>query len=70
MNIAISEFLQGFGPGFLFSSRRRPGAATQVFATEEVPCDEEVQQAADTYLKASAPGPNLATPNSGPTRGQ
>jgi hypothetical protein len=54
MNIAISEFLQGFGPGLLFSSRRRPGAATQVFATEDVPCDEEVQQAADTYISENA----------------
>jgi hypothetical protein len=50
MNIAIRKFLQGFGPGFLFSSRRRPGAATQVFATEDVPCDVKVQQAADNYI--------------------
>jgi hypothetical protein len=54
MNRAIIEFLQGFGPGFLFSTRRRPGAATQVFPTEDVPCDEEVQQAADTYINENA----------------
>jgi hypothetical protein len=54
MNIAIREFLQGFGPGFLFSNRRRPGAATQVFATEDVPCDEEVQQMANINIYDNA----------------
>jgi hypothetical protein len=42
---AISDFLDGFGPGMLFSSTPRRGAATQVFADDEVPCHPEVQQA-------------------------
>ena len=54
MNIGFRQFLQGFGAGNLFSNRPRPGAATQVFATEDVPCDEEVQQLCDTFIQENA----------------
>jgi len=47
---AISGFLEGFGPGFLFADPPRRGAATQVFATEDVPCDPLIEETADAFL--------------------
>ncbi len=49
MSNFITDFLEGFGPGNLFSTKRRPGAATQVFATEDVPCHQEIQHLADSF---------------------
>ena len=50
MATALAEFLQGFGSSYLFSCRPRPGAPTQVFATEEVPCDPAVQGMVDSFI--------------------
>jgi hypothetical protein len=58
----IGDFLDGFGPGSLFSSLRRSGAATQVFATPDVPCDVHIQAITDWMLRQDLQSmPTLAT---------
>jgi hypothetical protein len=51
---AISDFLEGFGPGYLFSNAPRRGAYTQVFATDDVPCDAKIQTLTDNLLDPHA----------------
>ena len=51
LSTTITDFLDGFGPGMLFSSAPRRGAATQFFATDDVPCNLDVQALADRLLR-------------------
>jgi hypothetical protein len=64
MASAFRDFIQGFGPGYLFSNTRRPGFATELFATKDVPCDPEVQALMDSMSLSNRQGSKLSVEDS------
>lgn len=50
---AISDFFVGFGPGYLFVYGPRRGRATQIFATDDVPCDPDIQAFVDECFRTN-----------------